>query len=514
MPLRPLNRQQTWLLPPTLDELIPDDHPVRFVAMVVDSLASAFWQKLNIVIEGEPMGAPAYHPRALLCVWLYGFMTGIRSSRKLEAACRDQMTYLWLTGWQRPDHNTLWRFYKGHRNEMRHLFKLTVKTAVKMDLVDLAVQAVDGTKIAGNATKERTYDAKGLEKLLERTEKVIQELEKENEAGNDTPPAHLPEKLRKAEQLRTEVKAAIKKLEGEKERKQVNLTDGDANLMKGRHGFLAGYNLEAVVSPLKVNEASKSGLFMTAVEAVQDPDDHNQLVPMLKQAEENTGKAADLSLSDAGFHSGANLAECEKREQVIVMPEAQEQALKQPYHKDKFVYDTDTNSYQCPCGQTLHFVRMKLVHKKPIRLYRGSGAVCRKCPAFGTCTKDKHHGRELQVGEYEAEIRRHREWMATEEAKEAYKRRKELIEPVFGIIKEVMGIRRFLLRGLNNVQAEAVALVTAFNLRTLYGVWKAWASDKRDELFTTLQESRDNILDNSPVPSLLRGQRLLILLRV
>ena len=79
-----------------------------------------------------PLGAPAYHPRALLCVWLYGFMTGVRSCRKLEAACRDQIPYLWLTGWQHSDHNTLWRFYKEHSQAMRRLFKRTVRTAVAM----------------------------------------------------------------------------------------------------------------------------------------------------------------------------------------------------------------------------------------------------------------------------------------------------------------------------------------------------------------------------------------------
>lgn len=491
MSVRPLNRQQTWLLPPTLDELIPDDHPARFVAMVVDSLAAAFWQKLGIVIEGEPLGAPAYHPRALLCVWLYGFMTGIRSSRKLEAACRDQITFLWLTGWQRPDHNTLWRFYKGHRDEMRHLFKLTVKTAVKMDLVDLAVQAIDGTKIAANAAKERTYDAKGLTKLLERTEKVIQELEKENEAGNDTPPAHLPEKLRKAKQLRTEVKAAMEQL-AEDGKGKINITDREANLMKGRQGVIAGYNLEAVASPLNVKGSGEIGLFLTAVDVVQEPDDHNQLIPMLEQSEENTGVLADISLADGGFHSGATLAECEKREQVIVMPEAQDQVLKQPYHKDKFIYDTDTDSYQCPCGQTLSFIKTKLVRKTLMRLYRGSGSVCRNCPAFGTCTKDKHHGRELQVGQYEAEIRRHREWMRTEKAKEAYKRRKE-IEGSFGTIKEIMGVRRWRLRGCMNVKAEANAVATAFNLRKLYLIWRVWSTEERMKLVASLLEE-GNIL--------------------
>ena len=103
----------------------------------------------------------------MLCVWLYGFMTKVRSCRKLEAACRDQIPFLWLTGWQHPDHNTLWRFYQGHRQGMRELFKRTVRTAVSLDLVDLAVQAVDGTKVAGNAAASRTYTGKQLSQLLD-----------------------------------------------------------------------------------------------------------------------------------------------------------------------------------------------------------------------------------------------------------------------------------------------------------------------------------------------------------
>lgn len=497
MPVREFSRQQTWLLPPNLDELLPQDHPARFVAMVVDSLDATTWGKLDIKLEGEPLGAPNYHPRAMLGVWLYGFMTGTRSSRKLETACRDQISYLWLTGWQHPDHNSLWRFYKAHRKEMRHLFKLTIKAAVKMDLIDLAVQAIDGTKIAAHASKDRTYDKKGLQKLLERTEKVIQELEKENEAGKDPIPVHLPEKLKKAEQLRGEVKAAMEVLEAEDGPKHINLTDGESNLMKTRQGFVAGYNLEAVVSPLKVSESGKTGLIMTAEEVVTEPADTKQLIPILEQSEENVGQPAQKSLADAGFHSGANLAACEKREQVIVMPEVQERALLNPYHKDKFIYDVKADSYQCPCGQTLRFRHTKLVRKTVMRIYRGSGDICGKCSAYGTCTKNRHHGRELQIGEHEAEIRRHRDWMATEEAKTIYKRRKELIEPSFGIIKEQMGIRRFLLTGLSNVKAEAAVLATAFNLRTLYGVWKGWTGAKRNKLMSWIPRLGKNILFNS-----------------
>ena len=488
MPVRSLSRQQSWLLPPTLDELLPADHPARFVAAIVDSLDEATWQKLNIHLEGDPLGAPAYHPRAMLGVWLYGFMTGTRTCRKLEAACRDQIPYLWLTGWQHPDHNSLWRFYKAHRQEMRHLFKLTVKTAIRMDLADLAVQAIDGTKIGANAAKERTYDKAGLQKLLERTEKVIADLEKENEAGSDPVPVHLPEKLRQAEQLKKSVKAAMEILV-EEGAKKINLTDGQTQLMKTRHGLVAGYNLEAVASPLKESTVEKPGNILTVVEVVRETTDTQQLIPLLEQAEENCGKKAATSLADAGFHSGKNLAACEKREQVIMMPESQEKALRQPYHKDRFVYDLNRDNYLCPGGHALRFVYIKRVRQTLMRVYRSSQGVCRKCPAFGTCTTNKRHGRELQIGENEAALRRHRELMKTEEAKIVYRRRKELIEPAFGIIKEQMGIGRFLLRGLKNVRAEAMAMAAAFNLRTLYKVWQGRTVAKRQEFSACSPES-------------------------
>lgn len=192
MPVRQFSRQQAWLLPPTLGELIPDDHPARFVAAFVDELDCSAWLDLGVDLDGEGLGAPAYHPRALLAVWLYGFMTGIRSCRKLEAACRDQVPYLWLTGWQHPDHNTLWRFYRDHRQRMRKLLKYTVATAVESGLVDLAVQSLDGTRVAANAAGDRTYDAEGLQRLLDRVEVAIEELEAQNEGGDEAAPAHLP----------------------------------------------------------------------------------------------------------------------------------------------------------------------------------------------------------------------------------------------------------------------------------------------------------------------------------
>ena len=474
MPLRPLNREQTWLFPPTLDEVVPQDHPARFVAEFVDALDRWGWSELGVEVDGEGLGAPAYHPRGLLSVWLYGFMTGVRSCRKLEAACRDQIPYLWLTGWQHPDHNTLWRFYRDHRGAMRKLFKRTVRMAVAMGLVDLAVQAVDGTKIVANAAKDRTQDAEGLQRLLERVETAIRDLEAQNEAGEGAVPTRLPKKLAKKEALREQVQQAMEQLAGEEEQQRINLTDSDAGLMKGRQGIVAGYNAQVMVSPLQMATDEGTGLVITAADVVCDANDYGQLTPMLEQAEEMTGDKAQVTLADAGYHSGANLEECAQREQQVIMPESQHKALEHPYHKDRFCYDEQTDSYTCPQGQRLRFTRVKRTRGTLMRLYRASGAICRVCPAFGICTKDGRHGRGLEVGPYEAVLRLHRVWMSTEEAKKAYKQRMQLPEPAFGILKEQQRARGFLLRGVVNVSAEWTLLATSFNLRTLWRIWRDW----------------------------------------
>ena len=474
MPLRSFNRQQAWLLPPTLGELIPADHPARFIAEFVDSLGRETWIQLEVSLEGEVLGSPAYHPRALLSVWLYGFMAGVRSSRKLEAACRDQVPYLWLTGWQYPDHNTLWRFYQSHRQAMRKLLKYTVATAVELKLVDLAVQAVDGTKISANAAGDQNYDANDLLRLLERTEVAIAELEAQNESGKDAPPPRLPEELQQSQTLRQQIKKAMKHLEQNPNLKRVNLTDEDAQLMKERDGIITGYNAQTMVSPVAVEAAKGTGMLITAAKVVSTAADCGQLVPMLEQAEELTGERVPVILADGGYNITANLEAGQSRGQTLVIAERSQKALKDPYFRDQFEYNALTDSYVCPKGQLLYFRGFRLSKRLSAgryRAYRASGTICRKCPAFGVCTKDAHGGRTLWIGPSDILLRQHRQWMKTDEAKDLYARRQQLSEPVFGILKDQMGARRFLLRGLANVCAEFTLMATAFNLRTLSRIW-------------------------------------------
>ena len=216
-------------------------------------------------------------------------------------------------------------------------------------------------------------------------------------------------------------------------------------------------------------------MLVTAVDVVDEANDNAMLAPMMERAEETTGTKAQMTLADAGYFAGSHLAECSRRGQQVVVSESRQRFLKDPYHKDRFIYDEQSDSFTCPQGQTLAFVRIQHANGVPLRLYRASGAVCQACPAFRVCTRAKEIGRSLAIGPHDAALRRHRAWMATSAAKEAYKLRKQLVEPVFGIIKEQQGARRFLLRGLVNVAAEWTVLATTFNMRTLWRTWRSRA---------------------------------------
>ena len=471
MPVRPFSRERQWLLPPSLDEALAAGHPARFVGAFIDSIGADAWAEMGVTLEGDPAGAPAYDARALLGVWTLGFMSGVRSSRKLEAACRDQIPYLWLTGFQRPDHNTLWRFYQQHRDGMRALLKLTVRTAVAAGLVNLALQAVDGTRIHGNAALERTLDAEALARLLRRTDARITELESQ-QTGDDPELPPLPARLR-AEALRTQVSAALARVTAEDGPRRVNLTDPDAKLLKTRRGYLTGYNLQAMAAPILDEQGEAHGQIITAADVTPHVNDAQELLPMMEQAEANSEHAAEVTLADAGYHSAANLAACAEQGRTVVIPDQQQAWLSRPYHKEQFAYDDTRDSYTCPAGQTLSFFgTTRDRHGGQVRRYRAADGVCAACPAFGACTRDRRFGRTIQAGPHDGALRAHRVWQASEPARRLSAIRRWLIEPVFSVIKDQQDARRLLLRGARGVGSEWCWLATTFNLRALARVWQ------------------------------------------
>ena len=208
--------------------------------------------------------------------------------------------------------------------------------------------------------------------------------------------------------------------------------------MKGRQGIVAGYNAQAMVSPMETDGGATS-MLVTAVGVVDAANDNALLVPMMEQAAETTGTKSQMPLADAGYFAASHLVECDRRGQKVVVSEARQRFLEDPYHKDRFTYDEQSDSFRCPQGQTLAFVRIQHANGVPLRLYRAAGAVCQTCPAFRACTRAKEIGRSLAIGPHDEVLRRHRSWMSTSAAQEAYRLRKQLVEPAFGIIKEQQG---------------------------------------------------------------------------
>ena len=322
---------------------------------------------------------------------------------------------------------------------MRGLLKRMVRTALAMELVDLTVQAVDGTKVAANASSCRSYDAVGLAKLLERLDRAIAELEDQNEGETDRAPVQLPEELADKRTLRDRVRRAMDELEDLKGRKNINLTDRNARFMKMRQGFLPAYNAQAMVSPVKTGQET-SGMLLTAVELVDEPADYARLPPMLQGAEETTGVKTPSTLADAGYHSAEALQECGDRGQLVAMPESPRgMALDHPYHKDRFTYDDDSDTYRCSQGQVLSLVHGRFARKTNKRMYQASKHICQASPVAGACITRGSPSRSWVISPNDAALRRHRAWMATDEARSAFKKRKQLVEPVFGIIKEQQG---------------------------------------------------------------------------
>lgn len=197
---------------------------------------------------------------------------------------------------------------------------------------------------------------------------------------------------------------------------------------------------------------------------------------MLDEIEANTGRLAEVTVYDSGYHSAENLAAVEDRPTEVYvadpnMKRKQSKAEEAVYHKDAFVYDAETDTYRCPAGQTLvleYICKGASRDDYGVRVYRCKQ--CRGCPHKTLCTKDKG-GRRICVRPEDALLRRNREKMRTEQGKQMMQQRGTIVEPVFAVMREHMGLLRFLRRGLENVRAEWLLLCAAYNLRV---IWQAW----------------------------------------
>jgi transposase len=455
---------QAYLLPPSLQDWLPEGHLARFVADVVETLDLAAMYATYEVKDGR--GLAAYDPRMMVRLLIYAYCRGVPGSRRIERATYEDVAFRYLAADQHPDHDTIADFRKQHLTKLGQLFVQVLKLCQQAGLVKLGHVALDGTKVKANASKHKamSYERMGekekqlraeVEALLAEAARV--DAEEDGKYGKGKRGDELPEELVRresrlkkireaqaaleaeakeaAQQKQAEVEARLKEREKQEEERgrkfggrppqapppeeakpqpkaQRNFTDPDSRIMKdgATKEFVQAYNAQAAVD-------SEAQVIVAAV-LTQEANDKQQLVPILLKVEALTGSKPQQVTADSGYFSEANVTD----------PRLAGIDLYVPPDRQKH-------------GSTL-----------PVE----TGSVP---PAAAGV----------------AERMRYR--LRTEEGWAVYKLRKAIVEPVFGQIKEARGFRRFLLRGKTKVEAEWQFICATHNLLKLFGVgWSPQAA--------------------------------------
>jgi len=463
---RTADRRQSFLLPPSPEEWVAADDPVRFVADVVDSLDLA---ALGFVDPpASAPGRPPYSAAMLLGVWLYGYLRRVRSTRGLEMACRERMPLLWLTGMQYPDHNTLWRFYDQHRAPLRKLFKRVLQLAARAGLVGMVLHALDGTKLAAACSNESALhlesllkeQARLLEQVVDDSMQQIDQRQSTEQGAVVLAPAQT-ERVARLAQI-AEGLAALEQAD----LKHLHPQEPDARMQKVNGRFELGYNAQAVVD---------ENHLLVAEQVVNDQNDLHQLEPMLRHRDETLGEKPEATAADSGYVTAASLEKVHAAGHTVVVAEQDVAAPRpdpsKPYDKSNFQFDRARNVMICPRGELLPLHGLTRKHRGgPLdAVYRCRN---RQCPVRAECTRSPQ-GRTVARSVDDASLERQRKLQQTSLLQGAYARRKTLIEVVFAVLKQIDGFRRFTVRGLEKVRTQWSLLCTAYNLRKLYAHWCA-----------------------------------------
>jgi len=445
---RPIDRQTAYLLPPSVDDWLPVDHLARFVVDVVDQLDLSAMSK---AYRGS--GSASYHPCLLVGLLIYGYATGVFSSRKLERATYDSIAFRFVAANQNPDHDTIAAFRRRFLKEIEGLFVKVLLLAAEMGFLKLGTVGLDGTKIHANASKHSALSYEHACKIEAQLKAEVAELLAKAEAADqaDGPDgmsipeelARREERLKKIAEAKAKIEARAKEryerekaeheaklaareakekatgkkpggkppappVEGPLPGDQVNLTDEESRIMPvSGGGFEQCYNAQAAVA--------EDSLLVVANGVTQAPNDKRELEPMLAKTSalpEALGKAETI-LADAGYFSEANVTACAAAGiEPLIAPGRQNH---HPSSSERFAGAPPAPQNPTPVEAMAH--RLK-----------------------------------------------------TPEGKALYAKRKCTPEPVFGVIKSALGFRQFLLRGLENVQGEWSLVTMAWNVKRMFAL--------------------------------------------
>jgi len=454
---------QQFLFPPALEDWVPADHPARFLREFVDQLDLP---ALGFALPTATEGRPPYHPSLLLKIWLYGYFHRLRSTRKLEAACRDHLPLLWLCGLIAPDHNSLWRFWRDHQQALRAIFKQTVQLAVHTGAVGFALQALDGTKIQAAGSGPKGWSKEYMEKLLAQLDATLEDLELrivEENPPTDAPGSRLPEGLAPRQALRAAIKKGLAQLQADG-RNHYHPVEPEARRMKVGDTNRYAYNAQAV--------ADEKERIIVACEATRQETDSGQLVPMIAQAKENLGvgrTVATVTVADTGYGSGADLQAASDQGLEVLAPPPEGRAVENnPYTTQHFHIDPKAGTVTCPQGRSLDPEGQTTKGGQIVQRFRCHH---RDCPVRTQCTRDPK-GRQIEVWPHYATVQAMREKLEQPGTRAQWEQRRRIIEPRFAQLKQHDGFRRWTVWGLEGVRTQWALLCATLNLRILYTRWQ------------------------------------------
>jgi transposase len=496
-------RSQIVLFTQTLDDAVSDDHPVR---LLDETLRACDWHLWEVEYQGVK-GRPPIHPRVMASLILYGLLRRTRSSRMLEYMAGNNIDFMWLVEGLSVDHTTICIFRKKFAQRLKDLFRQVNKIALEAGMIQLLEMAIDGTRIKANASRFKKWTVAEAEKVLAELaaafEKEMSEGEKidaeemstlefaEGNSGLSGDAGKIKarqallqgivEKLKQAE--------AERKKDGidpEKKPAQIPKTDPDSKVMPNKEGgYAPNY------TPVAATD-SHSGMILDC-DVINNPNEQNETLPAVDRVQEDLGKAPAAVQADGLFATSANIGGLAERgvefytpveshlpqegnparrdDATQPVPESDWPRLprndKKKLAKSCFVYDAENDVYYCPMGKRMPYEETQRHQRQAsvteVRVYRSKH--CAGCPLAASCLDPRCvNGRTVRRDKYELQREAISARMQTPEGKAVYKRRMHGAETPFGYIKAIMGVRQFLLRGLENVRTEWRWACLAYNL--------------------------------------------------
>ena len=461
------NRKQQMFFPPSIDEYVSSDNPVRVIDDYVEMLdIKELGFELN---KNELDGRPAYNPKLLLKIYIYGYLNRVRSSRKLETEIKRNIELMWLCSNLKPSYKTISDFRKDNPKALKRVFREFTLLCKNIDLISGDIVAVDGAFLRANASKNQLIMKKSIDKEIkkidERVEEYLKDLDytdaKEKKDKDLTPPSTTLDKL-KAKKAKLDEE--LKLLE-ELGVTQYNRTDPDAKVMvKPAHNLMA-YNVQIAVD--------NKWKFIVATDISSEGNDSHQLYNMSIKSKEITTNDEAIIVADTGYYDAQEIKKCLDNNIDIVLPVSktgQTQGVEGKFKKEDFKYDKENDCYTCPNNQLL--TKRETLREKSNKRYLQyaiSSKICKDCPIKEQCLS-KSNSKTITRWEYAEVIDNFRDKMQTDDAKDIIKKRASIVEHPFGTIKRALGWDHFLVRGLEKVSGENALIMFTYNFKRLLNI--------------------------------------------